>query len=101
AAECVGDLGREPAERLALGVDEIPLARDFSRLGAVRLHRKRRTRARRRPIVANARRNPASNSAAPPCDGWRTYSALVAACAVRPAAMAARPRRTSERNGAA
>src|SRR3954452_1802763 len=72
AAERVGDLRREPAERLALGVDEIPLARDLSRLGAVGLHRKRRTPARRRPIVANARRNPAANSAAPPCDGWRT-----------------------------
>ena len=57
---------------LALGVDEIPLARDFSRLGAVGLHRKRRTPARRRPIVANARPNPASKAAAPPWDGWRT-----------------------------
>src|SRR4249919_2912301 len=58
AAERVGDLGRETAERLALVVDEIPLARDLSRLGAVGLHRKRRTRARRRPIVAKPRRNP-------------------------------------------
>jgi hypothetical protein len=38
AAERVGDLGRQAAERLALGVDEIPLARDLSRLGAVGLH---------------------------------------------------------------
>src|SRR5215468_4349590 len=101
AAERVGDLRREPAERLALGVDEIPLARDFSRLGAVGLHRKRRTGARRRRIVANARPNPSSNAAAPPCDGWRTYGASRAAAASRPTAIAARPRTSSSRNGAA
>src|SRR5215468_10388082 len=61
AAERVGDLSGETAERLSLGVDEIPLTRDFSRLGAVGLHRKRRTQARRRPIVAKAWPNPASN----------------------------------------
>src|SRR3954468_6748477 len=101
APECVGDLGREPAERLALGVDEIPLARDFSRLGAVGLHRKRRTGARRRPIVANDRRNPASNSAAPPCEGWRTYGASRAAAASRPTAIAMRPPVSSSRKGEA
>src|SRR5436309_965525 len=41
AAERVGDLGRETAQGLPLGVDEIPLARDLSWLGAVRLHKKR------------------------------------------------------------
>src|SRR5438552_6357312 len=98
AAERVRDLGREAAERLALGVDEVPLARDFSRLGAVGLHRKRRTAARRRPIVANDRRNPASNSAAPPCEGCRTYRASSTSAASRPTAIATRPRVNSSRN---
>src|ERR1041385_3044917 len=98
-AKGVGDLGRETAEGLALGVDEIPLARDFSRLGAVGLHRKRRELARPRPIVAKAPRNPASNAAAPPCDGWRTYGASSAAAASRPTAIAVRPCVSSSRNG--
>src|SRR5262245_35426931 len=101
AAESVGDLGRETAERLAFGVDEVPLARDLSRFGAVRLHEKGRTGARRRPIVAKARRNPCSNSAAPPCDGWRTYGASSVDAAMRPTAIATRPRVTSPRNGIA
>src|SRR5581483_170825 len=76
AAERVGDLRRETAESLPLGVDEIPLALDLSGLGAVGLHHEKgRTGARRRRIVANARSSPASNAAAPPCDGWRTYGA--------------------------
>src|SRR5579862_1087309 len=100
AAERVRDLGRETAERLALGVDEIPLARDLSRLGAVGLHRKRRTEARRRPIVAKACRNPCSNAAAPPCEGWRTYGATSAAAANRPTPIATRPLVSSARNGA-
>jgi hypothetical protein len=33
AAERVGDLRGEAAQRLSLGVDEIPLARDLTRLG--------------------------------------------------------------------
>src|SRR5579863_9778310 len=33
AAERIGDLGRETAEGLPVGVDEVPLARDFSRFG--------------------------------------------------------------------
>src|ERR1051326_2810427 len=38
AAQRVGDLGREPPEREARGVDDVPVARDFSRLGVVGLH---------------------------------------------------------------
>ena len=50
AAQPVGDLGREPAEGLALGVDEVPLARDLARLGAVGLHvREDRRAATKRP----------------------------------------------------
>src|SRR5579859_5312083 len=58
AAERVGDLRRQTAQGLPLGVDEIPLTRDLSWLGAVRLHKKRRTPARRRRIVANAHPSP-------------------------------------------
>src|SRR5712691_11809753 len=38
ATQGVCDQRRKPAERLPVGIDEIPLARDFSRLGVVRLH---------------------------------------------------------------
>ena len=102
AAERVGDLGRETAERLALGVDEIPLARDLSRLGAVGLHRKRRTRG---PPAADCSESalaiPARMRPLRRATGWRTYGASSAAAASRPTAIATRPRVTSSRNGAA
>jgi hypothetical protein len=42
ATEGVGDPGREPAERLPLGIDEEPLALDLSRLGRLGLHHRKR-----------------------------------------------------------
>jgi hypothetical protein len=39
AAQRVGDLGRQPSEGLTLGVDDVPVARDLSRLGCVGLHK--------------------------------------------------------------
>ena len=65
------------------------------------LQRKGRTAVRRRPIVANARRKPASKAAAPPWDGWRTYGASRAAAARRPTAITVRPSVSSSRNGTA
>src|SRR5437762_4407255 len=54
AAQAVGDLRRESAEGLALGVDDVPVALNLARFGAVGLHtEKRRTR---RPPAANGSR---------------------------------------------
>ncbi len=38
-AQAPGDFGREPAERLAAGVDEIPVVTDFFRLGRECFHK--------------------------------------------------------------
>ena len=43
AAQRVGDLRREPAEGLPLGVDDVPVALDLSRLGGVGLHQSERS----------------------------------------------------------
>ena len=40
AAERVGDLRRETAERLAVGVDDVPVAGDLARLCVPGLHNK-------------------------------------------------------------
>ena len=40
AAQHARDLRGEPAERLGLGVDHVPVARDLARLGGVRLHQR-------------------------------------------------------------
>src|SRR5205085_1471116 len=51
AAQAVGDLRRETAQGLTLGIDDVPVACDFACFGAVGLHtEKRRTR---RPPAAN------------------------------------------------
>ena len=61
AAQHVRDLRREPAERLGLGVDHVPVALDLARLGGVRLHqrpelywRMRRRRANDNPARSHA-----------------------------------------------
>ena len=38
APQCVRDLGREPSEGLALGVDDVPVTLDLTRLGGIGLH---------------------------------------------------------------
>ena len=61
AAQRVGDLGRESAQGLALGVDEVPVTLDLARLGGVRLHPSRSGNRgdRRRRSVAASRLRPA------------------------------------------
>src|SRR4051812_4388686 len=44
-AQGVGDLRREPAQGLPLGVDDVPVALDLSRLGGIGLHQSERRRS--------------------------------------------------------
>src|SRR6188472_294653 len=55
APEGVGDLGRETAERLTLGVDDVPLACDLARLCAVCLHFTERGRTSGAPAADRSR----------------------------------------------
>src|SRR5438067_4018065 len=54
AAQAVGDLRREPAQGLALGVHDVPVALNLARFGAVGLHTEKR-RTRRPPAVNGSR----------------------------------------------
>src|SRR5205814_3420658 len=49
AAQTLGDLGRETAQGLALGIHDVPVALNLARFGAVGLHTEKR-RTRRPPM---------------------------------------------------
>src|SRR5947208_773131 len=63
AAQPVGDLRREAAEGLALGVHDVPVALNLARFGAVGLHTEKR-RTRRPPAVNGSRAIQRAGSAA-------------------------------------
>ncbi len=71
AAQGVGDLGSQPAERLALGVDDVPVALAVRRLGHVGLHR-----TKSRPDARSLRARPDDLSRAPA--GWPAATPLPA-----------------------
>src|SRR5579884_1492940 len=83
AAQAVGDLRRQPSERLPVGVDEVPVALDLARFRGIGLHaEKGRTSG---PPAANCS-SPRRKSAAPPRLGWGMYGAPSAASAILPTA---------------
>src|SRR5262249_14852509 len=63
AAKRLRNSGRQAAERLPVGVHDVPLAGDLTWLGGIRLHPWKRWTSR--PPARN-RSSPARNSAAPP-----------------------------------
>src|SRR5262249_18850691 len=63
AAQPVGDLRREPAQGLPLGVDDVPVALNFARFGAVGLHTEKR-RTRRPPSGDGSKRIQKAGTAA-------------------------------------
>src|SRR5687767_11411236 len=65
AAQRVRDPGRETAERLALGVDEVPLLLDLFRFGRIGLHRTEKRRTWRPPKPDSSRRQSALDGARP------------------------------------
>src|SRR5262249_11818308 len=63
AAQALGDLRREPAKGLPLGVDDVPVALNLARFGAEGLHTERR-RTRRPPSGDGSRRIQKAGAAA-------------------------------------
>src|SRR5207237_7810556 len=85
-AQCVGDLGREAAQGLPLGVHDVPVARDLSGLGVVGLHRQESGGpcVRRGGIVAE--RGPNQSAAASATRGTGRSASQSAGSAARAAA---------------
>src|SRR5919204_1983394 len=96
SAQRVGDPGRQAAEGLTLGVDEVPLAGDLTGFRVVGLHASKGRR--KTPPPGPNRSNPWRKAVPPPWDGWRTYGAPVTCSASRPTARTRRPRASSSRN---
>src|SRR5262245_39559587 len=63
AAQAIGDLRREPAQGLPLGVDDVPVALNLARFGAVGLHTEKR-RTRRPPSGDGSKRIQQAGSSA-------------------------------------
>src|SRR5262249_41688322 len=65
AAQAIGDLGRQTPEDLALGVDDVPVARDLALLSGVGLHTEKR-RTSRTPTGDGSSRIQIAGTAASP-----------------------------------
>src|SRR5918996_2125785 len=80
AAEGVGDARRQPSEGLPLGVDDVPVARDLTRLCVPRLHEKR-GQTRRPPARdgSNYADSATARGTRPPISTARIGSSAIAA----------------------